>query len=111
MHTLVSLRVAKVLDLLLELKCPCILETPKASENQVSILHLYEYQFSLQHKEVKHVVGVQCPFGSISSKPPSWIYHMTTLNDMPEICPQPKRVWYNDCEGSAVFVKHRPAAT
>ena len=71
-HTLVAIRVAKVLAALHVRGLPFIYETPEEAPNQVSMLHLEEYVRLLALPGVKHVVGVQCTFEADSAKPTSW---------------------------------------
>ena len=43
LHNLISVRVAKILDILTDRLIPWIFEAPACHENQVSVLHLDEY--------------------------------------------------------------------
>ena len=63
LHNLISVRVARILDLLTDRLIPWIFEAPACFENQVSVLHLDEYVRLLAKPGVKHRKGVQCPFG------------------------------------------------
>ena len=91
LHNLISVRVAKILDILTDRLIPWIFEAPACHENQVSVVHLDEYVLLLAKPGVKHKKGVQCPFGALSSKPTSWLYFMVDLEDMPSVCPHPMR--------------------
>ena len=64
LHNLVSIRVAHILALCWEQRIPCGFETPECCLNQVSMLDLDEYAVLLKKDVVKHIVGVQCPFGA-----------------------------------------------
>ena len=65
-------------------------------ENQVSVLHLDEYLLLLSKPGVKHIKGVQCPFGAHSAKLTSWVHFMVNFGDMPVTCSHPLRKWFSD---------------
>jgi hypothetical protein len=69
-----------------------------------------EFQDLLKTVGIEHVIGVQCPFGSVSSKPTSWVSHGVDLSDMPRECKHSKKPWYNNRTGAAVVSSHRPTA-
>lgn len=73
-HTLVSVGIAEALDLFATRNLPFIFETPAIHEGQVSMGHIDEFRASLQLPGVNHKIGMQCPFGALSSKPMAWIY-------------------------------------
>ena len=81
----------------------------KILENQVSVLHLDEYVRLLAKPGVKHKKGVQCPFGALSSKPTPWLYFMVDLEDMPSVCPHPRRKWYCDVDSHRSTLAMHPA--
>ncbi len=94
----------------MDLGRPLIFGTPALRDGEVSILRLDEYQTLLNSSSVRHNIGVQCPFGSLSSKPTSWLSCGVDLADMPQKCTHVKRPWFNDRTGTAVIAKHRPTS-
>jgi hypothetical protein len=109
-HNIISIRVAELLHIFTELQCPWIFENPAAVAGEVSILNLDEYQRLLSAPSVHHVIGIQCTFGAISSKPTSWVSCRIMLDDMPHKCPHSKRMWFNDRTGVGTAARHRPTA-
>lgn len=105
-----ALRVAQALDLFNVSRIPSLYETPAIHTGQVSMAPLDEYVALLKTNCVKHTIGLQCPSGTPSSKPTSWTYYLTELDDMPTVCKHQKRTWYNDRTGSVTFSKHMPSA-
>jgi hypothetical protein len=109
-HNLILLRVAEILKIMAQQGVPWLFETPALKDGEVSILRLDEYQSLLCTQGVQHVIGVQCPFGALSSKPTSWVSHQVDMTDMPRECTHGKRTWFNDRTGVAVSARHRPTA-
>ena len=66
-HNVVAARVAEALHSFRAQKFPGV-ETPRASDKQVSILHLDEYVALLKHQDVERTHGLQCPFGHLAAK-------------------------------------------
>ena len=107
-HTLMAVRVAQALDLLTILRIPWLFETPAIHSDQVSMGHLDECVALLAKPGVKHIIGLQCPLGALSSKPTSWTHYGMELEDMPQVCNHQKRSWRNDRIGAITFAKHMP---
>lgn len=55
-------------------------------------------------------MGVQCPFGAISSKPTAWAHFGVDLLDMPSECPHPKRTGFSQTYGTAIVKRHHPTS-
>ncbi len=110
LHNLILLRVSELLQIMADLGRPWVFETPALRDGEVSVLRLDEYQKLLGSVNVKHVIGVQCPFGAVSSKPTSWLSHNVDLGDMPKSCTHARKPWFNDRTGAAVVASHRPTA-
>ena len=72
--------------------------------------HLDEYAALLKKDGVQHTIGVQCPFGALSSKPTSWIFYRMDLEGMPTKCEHVKRTWHNNRTGKITFSRHMPTA-
>ena len=103
-----ALRVAQALDLLTILRIPWLFETPAIHSGQVSMGHVDEYVAPLGKVGVKHIIGLQCPFGALFAKPTSWIHYGMELEGMPQVCNHQKRSWRNDRIGAVTFAKHMP---
>ena len=101
-----TVRVHTLMALLTELCIPWLYETPAIHAGQVSMAHLDEYVALMKKDGAKHKIGLQCPFGTPSPKPTSWVYYLADSDDMPTICKHQKRTWYNDRTGSVTFSKH-----
>ncbi len=110
LHNLILVRVAEVLQIMVDHESPWVFETPALRDGEVSVLRLDEYQNLMSNSAVEHVIGVQCPFGAISTKPTSWVSHRVSMSDMPQECQHAKRPWFNDRTGTAVVASHRPTA-
>ena len=65
---------------------PWICQTSATTGKQASILHLDEVKQLLKHKQVKHMRGFQCPFGSLSANPMTLVYHLVDMGDMSGEC-------------------------
>ena len=71
--------------------------------------HLDEYLLLLSKPGVKHIKGVQCPFGAHSSKLTSWVHFMVNFGDMPVACPHPTRNWFSDSiNHRSTLARHAP---
>ena len=92
LHTLVAVRVAQVLTLLTVRMLPWIFEAPHAIEKQVSVLNLDGYTEPPSRPDVVKIIGAQCPFGVVSSKPTAWAHHRAVLSGMPMTCPHAKKI-------------------
>ncbi len=110
LHNLILLRVAEILGIMSNLGRPWVFETPALRDGEVSVLRLDEYQTLLGSSKVCHTIGVQCPFGAVSSKPTSWVSHSVDLSDMPQQCTHARKPWFNNRTGAAVVASHRPTA-
>ena len=62
-NILLHTRTAKLLEEMTLRSLPCICQTTATNERQASILHLGEFTQLLNHKQVRHMWGVQCSFG------------------------------------------------
>ena len=103
-------RTAKLLDEMTLRSLPWICQTTATSGRQASILHLDEFKQLLNHKQVRHMLGVQCPFGALSANPMTIVYHLVDMMDMPSVCRHELRMWFSDSSGTATMAAHMPNA-
>lgn len=109
LHNLLAVRSALALTAMHSVGGVFVYETPARRANNVPMLLLDEYLDLLRLPGVKHLIGLQCPFGSMSAKATSWVYHKCCFDDMPTTCPHPLRSWYSTVDNSEVWAKHPPS--
>ncbi len=83
MHNLIAVRCATALTMVSLAGGVFVYETPALEEGEVSMLRLDEYGSLMALPDVRHMVGIQCSFSSLSSKPTSWVTRGVTFDDMP----------------------------
>ena len=84
LHTLVAVRIAQILDLLLIISIPFIFEIAAIRDNLVSVAHLDEHRALMAHHEACHTRAVQCPFDAVPytlkmCRTSSWIHYRADL--------------------------------
>ena len=103
-------RTANILDEMTSRSLPWICQTIATCRRQASILHLDEFKRLLNRKQVRHMPGVQCPFGALSANPMTMIYYLVHMMDMPSECRRELRMWHSDSICTATMAAHMPNA-